>query len=129
MGPEVEAAALTECLGLQQLHRATPLPASNGKGPRGLGQELLPGMQCRVEGNLPTAGSGSWGKTEGTCPLGNLLLCNLAPALLTLFHVYPPRVEARGQGLLSGLLYSPIPLPSMIHNYSLRYPHDSSCFR
>lgn len=103
MGPEVEAAALTECLGLQQLHGATPLPASNGKGPRGLGQELLPGMQCGVEGNLLTAGSGSWGNTERTCPLGNLLLCNLAPALLTLFQVYPLRVELGGGGAGSPL--------------------------
>ncbi|XP_020727066.2 LOW QUALITY PROTEIN: zinc finger protein GLIS1 [Odocoileus virginianus] len=43
-GPDAEADVLTECLALQQLHTSTQLAASDGKGGRALGQELLPGM-------------------------------------------------------------------------------------
>lgn len=42
-GADAEADVLSECLALQQLHVATPLPASRGKGGQTLGQELLPG--------------------------------------------------------------------------------------
>uniref|UniRef100_H0XL54 GLIS family zinc finger 1 n=2 Tax=Otolemur garnettii TaxID=30611 RepID=H0XL54_OTOGA len=44
MGPDTEADVLTECLALQQLHVATQLAASDGKGGRAPGQELLPGV-------------------------------------------------------------------------------------
>ncbi|EPY84581.1 hypothetical protein CB1_000466027 [Camelus ferus] len=43
-GPDAEADVLTECLALQQLHASTQLAASDGKGGRALGQELLPGV-------------------------------------------------------------------------------------
>ncbi|XP_059545499.1 zinc finger protein GLIS1 isoform X1 [Myotis daubentonii] len=43
-GPDTEADVLTECLALQQLHASTQLAASDGKGGRALGQELLPGV-------------------------------------------------------------------------------------
>ncbi|XP_077929250.1 zinc finger protein GLIS1 isoform X3 [Halichoerus grypus] len=43
-GPEPEADVLTECLALQQLHGSTQLAASDRKGGRTLGQELLPGV-------------------------------------------------------------------------------------
>ncbi|XP_072586968.1 zinc finger protein GLIS1 isoform X1 [Vulpes vulpes] len=43
-GPDPEADVLTECLALQQLHGSTQLAASDRKGGRTLGQELLPGV-------------------------------------------------------------------------------------
>ncbi|MBZ3890884.1 Zinc finger protein GLIS1 [Sciurus carolinensis] len=43
-GPDAEADVLSECLALQQLHASTQLAASDGKGRRALGQELLPGV-------------------------------------------------------------------------------------
>uniref|UniRef100_A0A8I3NP91 GLIS family zinc finger 1 n=1 Tax=Canis lupus familiaris TaxID=9615 RepID=A0A8I3NP91_CANLF len=43
-GPDPEADVLTECLALQQLHGSTQLTASDRKGGRNLGQELLPGV-------------------------------------------------------------------------------------
>nr|XP_019598322.1 PREDICTED: zinc finger protein GLIS1 isoform X1 [Rhinolophus sinicus]XP_019598323.1 PREDICTED: zinc finger protein GLIS1 isoform X1 [Rhinolophus sinicus] len=43
-GPDAETDVLTECLALQQLHASTQLAASEGKGGRTLGQELLPGV-------------------------------------------------------------------------------------
>ncbi|XP_034497157.1 zinc finger protein GLIS1-like [Ailuropoda melanoleuca] len=43
-GPDTEADVLTECLALQQLHGSTQLAASDRKGGRTLGQELLPGV-------------------------------------------------------------------------------------
>ncbi|XP_011368820.1 zinc finger protein GLIS1 [Pteropus vampyrus] len=43
-GPDTETDVLTECLALQQLHASTQLAASEGKGGRTLGQELLPGV-------------------------------------------------------------------------------------
>ncbi|XP_004699467.2 zinc finger protein GLIS1 [Echinops telfairi] len=44
LGPDPEADVLTECLALQQLHATTQLAASQGKGSRAPGQELLPGV-------------------------------------------------------------------------------------
>lgn len=49
-GPDAEADILTECLALQQLHTSTQLAASDGKGGRALGQELLPGRQAGRQG-------------------------------------------------------------------------------
>lgn len=49
-GPDAEADVLTECLALQQLHTSTQLAASDGKGGRALGQELLPGRQAGRQG-------------------------------------------------------------------------------
>nr|XP_020144881.1 zinc finger protein GLIS1 isoform X2 [Microcebus murinus] len=44
VGPDTEADVLTECLALQQLHAASQLAASDGKGGRAPGQELLAGV-------------------------------------------------------------------------------------
>lgn len=49
-GPDPEADVLTECLALQQLHGSTQLAASDRKGGRTLGQELLPGMCAERQG-------------------------------------------------------------------------------
>lgn len=48
--PDTETDVLTECLALQQLHASTQLAASEGKGGRTLGQELLPGMHVGWQG-------------------------------------------------------------------------------
>uniref|UniRef100_A0A8C4M7M2 GLIS family zinc finger 1 n=1 Tax=Equus asinus asinus TaxID=83772 RepID=A0A8C4M7M2_EQUAS len=44
--PDTETDVLTECLALQQLPASTQLAASDGKGSRSLGQELLPGTHA-----------------------------------------------------------------------------------
>lgn len=49
-GPDTETDVLTECLALQQLHASTQLAASEGKGGRSLGQELIPGMHAGRQG-------------------------------------------------------------------------------
>lgn len=84
-GPDTEADVLTECLALQQLHASTQLAASDGKGGRALGQELLPGMRAGRQGQAdslqtftatsPAGGQGAlWaprgdiGMTEGDPP-------------------------------------------------------------
>lgn len=56
-GPDTEADVLTECLALQQqLHGSTQLAASDGKGDRALGQELLPGMHAGRQGQARSLG-------------------------------------------------------------------------
>lgn len=53
-GSNAEADVLTECLALPPLQACTQLTASDGKGGRALGQELLPGMCVGRQGQGTT---------------------------------------------------------------------------
>ncbi|XP_055978305.1 zinc finger protein GLIS1 [Sorex fumeus] len=100
VGAESDAATLTECLGLQQLRGATPLPATDGKGNRALGQELLPGL-------FPASAAPQNGLTAGILPPTHEgpARHHLLDATASQHHLSPlPTTESTRDGLGPGLL-------------------------
>ncbi|XP_054995572.1 zinc finger protein GLIS1 [Sorex araneus] len=100
VGAESDAATLTECLGLQQLRGAAPLPAADGKGARALGQELLPGL-------FPASVAPQNGLTAGILPPTHEgpARHHLLDTTASQHHLSPlPATESARDGLGPGLL-------------------------
>ncbi|KAM7097929.1 zinc finger protein GLIS1 isoform 5-T5 [Molossus nigricans] len=122
-GPDAEADVLTECLALQQLHGSTQLAASDGKGGRALGQELLPGM-------YPGSITPHTGLASGILPPMHDVPSRHHPldATTSSHHLSPlPTAESTRDGLGPGLLspmvsplkgLGPPPLPPSSQSHS-----------
>ncbi|XP_070259440.1 zinc finger protein GLIS1 isoform X3 [Myotis yumanensis] len=122
-GPDTEADVLTECLALQQLHASTQLAASDGKGGRALGQELLPGV-------YPGSITPHDGLAPGLLPPTHDVPSRHHPleATTSSHHLSPlPTAESTRDGLGPGLLspmvsplkgLGPPPLPPSSQSHS-----------
>ncbi|XP_042637597.1 zinc finger protein GLIS1 [Orycteropus afer afer] len=123
-GSDPEADVLTECLGLQQLHASTQLAASDGKGGRTVGQELLPGM-------YPGSITPHNGLASGILPPTHDVPSRHHPLDATAsshHHLSPlPTAESTRDGLGSSLLsplvsplkgLGPLPLPPSSQSHS-----------
>uniref|UniRef100_A0A5F5PWY5 GLIS family zinc finger 1 n=1 Tax=Equus caballus TaxID=9796 RepID=A0A5F5PWY5_HORSE len=122
--PDTETDVLTECLALQQLPASTQLAASDGKGSRSLGQELLPGV-------YPGSVTSHNGLTSGLLPPTHDVPARHHPLDTTTsshHHLSPlPTAESTRDGLGPSLLspmvspvkgLGPPPLPPSSQSHS-----------